>query len=55
MCLYIVYIIYIYYIYKQMYIYIYIYSTPQGSLGRIKITPGIPGVYEDHPRDPLGV
>ena len=39
------------------------YNTPQGSLGCMKITPGIPGVYEDHlgisgvyeehPRNPL--
>ena len=33
----------------------FVFITPQGSLGCVKITPGIPGVYEDYPRDPWGV
>ena len=61
-CLYMCIYTYIYiYIYNTIYIYIYI-NTPQGSLGCMKITPGIPGgdpgiprVYEDHPRGPWGV
>ena len=61
-----IYIIYIY-VYSIIYIYIYIYprdpwggtqGTPggtQGTLGCMKITPGVPGVYEDPPRGPWGV
>ena len=30
-------------------------SVDQGSLRCMKITQGIPGVYDDHPRDPWGV
>ena len=28
---------------------------PRDPWGVMKITPGVPGVYEDHPREPWGV